>query len=682
MRMICVKFKKAQYSFSQMGDSATRFRQLLPDDVSDVAQLQSARFFIDSRNRYHIKKTLEDSCAFEARNIIQDADDICAHIFSLLASGRVHLGESIPWHTDFKTGYTWKPKFYLEMMPIDPINDPQKRILKYDGKVPLELSRFQHVTTLGAAYWYTENEKYATEFVDQITDWIDKNPSKVGVNWAITMDVSIRVANWIWGYYFFKESEALTDDFLIKFLKSLLAHGRHIMANLENRGITSNHYLSDLVGLIYLGITFPEFKEANRWREFGIKELVKEMGKQVYNDGMDFEASTCYHRLALELFFYPALLCRLNGIELPKAFAEKLKKMFDFVLYVLKPNGRMPQIGDNDNGRLHVLGKRDILDMTYLLTFATLFFGDPEYKIKEFGFAPEALWLFGPEAYECWKKMPGRSVEELESRAFPDGGIYVMRHKNDYMVISCGPNGQGGIGGHAHNDKLSFELCVDGEDIIVDPGTYVYTANPKWRDKFRSTAYHNTVIVDGEEQNGFDRDNLFKLRDEADARCEKWVTTEEYDLFVGQHSGYRKLPAPIAHRREIQFDKKSKRWNVRDMLFSPLGANSGDKYHSYCSHLHLSPAVYIEQDKKGMIIRWQGTSGCALRVESESAVSKQDDSWYSPSYGTKLSSKWLTRCEEGFAPYNAELILKAVREGTKQVLDTSGHGKQGFKERI
>jgi len=685
------KLQKARAKLSPVYVSDKQLRESLDEFTNLREGLHHIRgerpkFFIDPSLKGELVSLIQKEFPDLKTRIVTEADKVCSHIFDLLGSGDVNLDEFteehggrkqcgyLPWHFDFKTGYRWSPrKFHKEIeIPYG----------KADIKVPWELSRFQHVATLGQAYWLTENEKYAQEFVRQVEDWIDRNPPKFGVNWACTMDVAIRVANWIWGYCFFKDSKALTDEFLIKFLKSLLTHGRHIMANLENKGITSNHYLSDLVGLIYLGITFPEFKEAKRWREFGIQELIKEMEKQVYKDGMDFEASTCYHRLALELFFYPALLCKPNNIEPSDSFIEKLKKMFDFVLYVLKLNGRMPQIGDNDNGRLHVLGKRDILDMTYLLTFATLFFDDPKYKIEEFGFAPEALWVFGLEAYARWEKMPGRSVEEIESKGFPNGGIYVMRYKKDYMVICCGPNGQNGNGGHAHNDKLSFELCVDGEDIIVDPGTYVYTADPKLRNKFRSTAYHNTVIVDGDEQNGFDRDNLFNLRDEADAQCEKWVTTEEYDLFVGQHSGYRKLPAPIVHRREIQFDKKNKRWNVRDILFSPLGANSGDKYHSYCSYLHLSPAVYIEQDKKGMIIRWQGTSGCALRVKSESAVSKQDDSWYSPSYGTKLSSKSLTRCEEGFAPYNAELILKAVREGTKQVLDTSGHGEQGFKERI
>jgi len=576
-------------------------------------------FFINSSKREEITSVIREHFPDALSKVTAEADKLCKHIFNLLGSGDVNLGEKIDWHCDFKVGYRWNPKkYYKEIRPA---------YGKADIKVPWELSRFQHAAFLGQAYWLTGDDKYALEFVRQIDDWIDRNPPKFGVNWACTMDVAIRVANWILGFYFFKDSKALTDEFLIKFLKSLLIHGRHIMSNLENKGITTNHYLSDLVGLIYLGIAFPEFKEARQWREFGIKELVNEINKQVYDDGMDFEASTCYHRLALELFFYPALLCRLNGIDLPKSFINKLKKMFDFVLYVLKPNGRMPQIGDNDNGRLHVLGKREILDMTYLLTYAFLYFNDSIYKVDEFGFAPEALWLFGPNAYESWSKLPGRSVEKLESRAFPDGGIYVMRHKKDYMVISCGPNGQGGRGGHAHNDKLSFELWVDGEDIIVDPGTYVYTADPEWRNRFRSTEYHNTIMIDHEEQNTFKygASSLFHLQDRSRARCIKWRETEESIIFVGEHFGYNKIKMPISHIREIRFYKNCRKWKCRDFI-----VGSGD----YIIHWNLN----LKKDKKG------------IRIKSLSNM-KQMIGYYSPGYGyiQECQKRYFDVCKQGSA---------------------------------
>ena len=250
----------------------------------------------------------------------------------------------LPWHFDFKTGYKWNPrKFYKEIeIPCD----------KADIKVPWELSRFQHSVVLGQAYWLTEDEKYADEFVRQASDWINHNPPKLGVNWTCTMDIAIRAVNWCWGYCFFKDSRAFTDDFLIKFLKSILLHGRHIMANLERgwSGINSNHYLSDIVGLVYLGLVFSEFKEAKKWREFGIKELVKEMKKQVYPDGVDYEGSVSYHRLVTELFLSATLLCLKNGITFPGWYMERLEKMIEFVMYYTKPNGSSPQIGDNDDG--------------------------------------------------------------------------------------------------------------------------------------------------------------------------------------------------------------------------------------------------------------------------------------------------------------------------------------------
>lgn len=570
-----VKLEKVAAKLSPAHISDEELLQSLEGFTSMEAALHTIRgerpaFLVQPSAREQLVSLVRRQFPHLVAEIVKEAEKVCYHVFDLLGSGPVNLDEFaeqhggrhacgyLPWHFDFKTGYRWNPrKFYKEIeIPYG----------KADIKVPWELSRFQHAAVLGQAYWLTGDEKYAREFARQVDDWIDRNPPKFGVNWACTMDVAIRVANWILGFYFFKDSQAFTNEFLIKFLKSLPTHGRHIMANLENKGITNNHYLADLVGLIYLGIAFPEFKEARRWREFGLQELVKEMEKQVYDDGMDFEASTCYHRLALELFFYPALLCRLNGIELPQVFVDKLKKMFDFVLYVLKPNGRMPQIGDNDNGRLHVLGKRDILDMTYLLTFATLYYDDPAYKIEEFGFAPEALWLFGPEAYERWSKLPGRSVEELESRAFPDGGIYVMRHKKDYMVISCGPNGQGGLGGHAHNDKLSFELCVGGEDVIVDPGTFVYTSDPRQRNLFRSTTSHNTVVVNKHEQcillPGVR--NLFRLNHGGQAGCLVWLDGPAEVVFEGEYRGFLRSGKPVIHKRKIIYSKSSRRWSFID----------------------------------------------------------------------------------------------------------------------
>lgn len=543
---------------------------------------------------------LGDSRALGVRDLLVRADCALRRRFDLLGSGWVSLaplsaeggarpgqisGKSgLPWHSDFKSGHTWDPRTFYKDIHYG-------HVPGVDVKVPWELSRCHHLVTLGQAYTlFCAGSELAyspvadpeggssarltpagcaAEFVAQVEDWIESNPPMLGVNWACTMDVAIRVCNWLVAWQLFQGADAITDTFAYKFYRSLLEHGRFIRANLEySETLTSNHYLSNIVGLLYLGVLAPQFKEAEKWRDFARRELVREMEKQVYPDGFDFEASTCYHRLVLELFFYSALLCRRNGIELPQAFWDRLYKMFEVVLYILKPNGRLPQLGDNDSGRLHILYPREVLDGTYLLSYAAIFFEDSNFKLPQFDLAPEAVWVFGREGVEKWQALPPRS-EPPGSKAFPDAGVYVMRHNDDYMLIPCGPNGQNGLGGHAHNDKLSFELCIGGEEVIVDPGTYVYTPYPEWRNRFRSTAYHNTVVVDGQEQNPIGEDEVFRLPDLTRCRCLVWETGPEKDVFVGEHYGYLRLEPPVVHRRTVEFFKRERIWVIRDYFYQP-----------------------------------------------------------------------------------------------------------------
>jgi hypothetical protein len=226
-------------------------------------------------------------------------------------------------------------------------------------------------------------EKYAREFVNQISDWIDANPVELGVNWACTMDVAIRAANWIWGYYFFCNSPSLTKEFKIKIFKSLFLHGRHIVNNLEFGRIRGNHYLSDIVGLVYLGIFFQESKEGQKWLEKGLSALKEEMKVQVYPDGVDAEGAISYHRLVTELFLSTTLLCLKNGITFPQWYMTRLEKMMEFVMYYTKPDGTAPQLGDNDDGRLHILsnyGNWNRLDHRYLLSVGAVMFKREDFK--------------------------------------------------------------------------------------------------------------------------------------------------------------------------------------------------------------------------------------------------------------------------------------------------------------
>lgn len=586
-------------------------------------QATAPLLFVDSNSLVGVLPVLSET---KRRAIISSADKICEHRFDLLGSAELDLGRDIDWHCDFKTGYRWDPLWYRDIrIPYG----------KADIKMPWELSRFSHAITLGQAYVLTKDEKYSREFAAQVNQWIDENQPQFGVNWNCTMDVAIRACNWIAAYSFFRESPSLDDAFLLKLLKSLYQHGLHIMVNLEySETLTSNHYLANIAGLVYLGVTFPEFREGAEWREFGISEMVREMEKQVYRDGCDFEASTCYHRLVLELFFFPALIVVANDEQFTgsnhadicrrvfgDAYTDRLHKMFKAVLYLLKPNGRMPQIGDNDNGRLHVFANRDILDMRYLLTLGAVFFNEPAFKVREFGFCEEAFWVFGNDGHDIWNRLPERTLADIGSVAFQDAGWYIMRNNKDYMMISCGPNGQNGVGGHAHNDKLSLELCIDGEDIIVDPGTPAYTADPAMRNLFRSTAFHNTVMINGEEQNRYSSSPLLLFTmPEEDRRpfLTEWRTGDSVDIFIGGHSGYMRFPPGIIHSRQLKFFKKERRWEIIDRF-------EGEGKHELEWNFILAPQQKCHVAMKSSMFSWS-------RVNT----------FFSPQYGVKVPTEKLT----------------------------------------
>jgi hypothetical protein len=161
-----------------------------------------------------------------------------------------------------------------------------------------------------------------------------------------------------------------------------------------------------VVGLLFLGLMFPGFKDAIRWKEFGVEELVRCMDEMVYFDGVNFENSTAYHRLALELFAYSAILCRRNGIELSDDFWNRLQSMFEFLMCAARPDGRMPMIGDADDGRFFILSKYyhwDRWDLRYLLSIGAVLFRRKDFKAAAGECHEEVLWLLGPEGVMVWQ---------------------------------------------------------------------------------------------------------------------------------------------------------------------------------------------------------------------------------------------------------------------------------------
>ena len=551
--------------------------------------------------------------------IIENADRICNQEFIFLGINPKIL-KNIKWNQDIKSGHIWPNLFYLDLR--------ERFIHSYnkgwDIKMVWELSRFQYAIPLALAFYKTGEEKYLKKWQELILDWIEKNPVYFGPNWINAMEVAMRACNWIFSWEIIAEkckqntSSKLEKEFLEEFLGSLVEHGRFIYRNLEYAPIRSNHYLSDIVGLFYLGIMFPEFKESKKWFKKGLKGLEEEMKFQVYNDGVDYELSISYHRYVTELFLWVGWLCKINEgnpsisswIKSSPQFWQKLEKMVEFSKYYTKPNSLAPRIGDADDNRLHIVWE-DFYNWD-----------------KENHFA----------LFKLYNYAIGKILENTEkfTKSFSDSGFYIMRDKDFYLITGRNKCCYGKGGSHIHNDILSFELSMFGNDFIVDSGTYVYTSDFKARNKFRSTRAHNTVMIDNQEQNPMSKDPFY-IEQTGDLVVNQWKIDNENIILEAEHNCYERLRCPIIHNREFSFNKKERILYIKDKF-----KGKGDHELEWNFHLSSAVKVWVKEDKaeERQIILIGNNGSLIFSVPKIlNCVIIEDD--ISPSYGNRIPARTL-----------------------------------------
>ncbi|NOY99921.1 MAG: hypothetical protein GXP40_12110, partial [Chloroflexi bacterium] len=108
----------------------------------------------------------------------------------------------------------------------------------------------------------------------------------------------------------------------------------------------------------------------------------------------------------------------------------------------------------------------------------------------------------------------------------------------------------------AHADQLHLDLWWRGENVALDPGTYLYNAAPPWDNPWPATQFHNTVTVNGLDQ--MTRAGRFMYLDWARG-C---VLEQSPQRIVAEHNGYRKLG--VTHRRAVSFAQNT--WRIEDDL--------------------------------------------------------------------------------------------------------------------
>jgi hypothetical protein len=585
-----------------------------------------------------------------SKEIMNEAELILHGTYNLLGSGDIVLNP-VDWHTDFKASFRWNPgKFYKKYKQEGIDSDS-------DVKVPRELSRCHHLLKAGVSYRNFKNKKYADFCYDQMINWLTENPLMFSINWGCTMDVSIRAVNWIWTLGLLSTSGNIDEKKIEKIKASLYQHGWYIYRNPE-KGVNNNHnhYLADLAGQIHLGLIFSQLEEPQKWLEKGKQELFREIRMQILPSGVSYERSTNYNRLVLELILVPVLLLKWAGHEIPSDIWYRLYKMFDFILFSLKPDGTSPVIGDQDNGRLLPFGCEPILDFRYLLSLGAVLFYNSDFKLKGDGFNIYCSLLGRTEAKKIWNNISESNLN-LSSRPFPDAGFYIMRKDGNYLFANISGKSlfpELGTGTHTHSDLLSFELVSDGKTFLVDPGSYVYTADADERMNFRSTRMHNTLTVDGESQNVLKREILWDFERNAIPEVHIWSSDERKDILVAGHTGYCRLKEPVKHIRTFCFEKEQPMWIITDEI-------KGTGKHLFEWFFHFDTGIDFDilessvktncSDQHNIELSFTGISDLKFRKE---------DSYISKSYGIRKTAKVLVVEVLSEAPQKLVIVIKRV----------------------
>jgi uncharacterized heparinase superfamily protein len=518
--------------------------------------------------------------------------------------------------------------------------------------MPWELSRCHHFVTLGRAYALDNDPRYAAEFVAQVQAWLDDNPWPYGVNWSRAMEVAVRAVNWLWAAALFADAPEFTPHIKRRFLKAMLQHGNHILNNLEFADRNGNHYLSNGVGLAFLGVLLPELAPAAAWRRKGLSNIVwGEMDLQVHDDGVDFEQGLGYHGLVTEFWYSCVLLCERNGIDVPPGVRERLGRMFDFMLAYTRPDGSFPQIGDNDDGRLAGLDEEPVGSHQRHLAVGGVLFERPDLLGAAGSAMETAAWLCGPKVLD----LP-RSTPEPSSRAFTGGGFYTMRSADTSLVIDAGEIGMRGIGGHGHADVLSLDLWAAGAGVLVDSGTYTYSGDRLARQLLRGTSAHNTVQVDGQDSSRLGTGRwLWLIENDAHPLGLSWSADDDRDVFVGSHDGYRRLPEPVTHQRKIVFDKRRLSWHIADTL---------DGQGEHLAEILFHPGVPFDVEADAVCLH--APRGDVWLWGPAEATLRKEPGWISSGYGRRQPATVLVYAVRARLPLRLRTDLVLVPAGTSR----------------
>ena len=516
------------------------------------------------------------------------------------------------------------------------------------------LHYFDYVRNLAMAYWLKPEPKYYETFKAIVADWIDQN--KVGQldGWH-PYTISLRVVNWIYAWVLFQPELDKDREFAERFLHSLYQQCLFLSGHLEYQS-GGNHLLANAKALLFAGTLFNTAR-AKKWSQTGGRIFRRELDKQILGDGGHYERSPGYHWVVMNDVSECCQVLKSSNPDFSAYLSEKLCLMVIYAQGVLTPENKYPLLNDASEDQ--------VLDPMVSLSMA---------KAIACGDAVERLDVFAHLLLGTYT-LTSQNDETIGSVGLHKSGYFILRTaQRSMMAIDCGAVCPDDLPAHAHADTLGYEFWFEGVGFVRDSGVYEYTSG-KWRDFFRSTRAHNTVVVDGENQS--EVWGSFRVARRAKPQNVVWLSGDGADYFAGSHDGYARLPNPVWHRRRIL------RLGVHIWLV--LDCIEGVGNHLVESFVHFHPEVVLEAKVDRWFLTREGKTltlypfGFAQKETFVGDV-KYPQGWYAPEFGVKHPRSTMCLSNVTNLPFEMGYVLVGGHVNRVDVSYELGRlGREGFK---
>tara|TARA_R100000306_G_scaffold35540_3_gene36179 strand:+ start:3274 stop:5169 length:1896 start_codon:yes stop_codon:yes gene_type:complete len=516
-----------------------------------------------------------------------------------------------PWHVNPDSGYQYSKDIHWSQ-----VNDYSKEA--GDIKFVWEKARFSWLYDV-IRYDYHSGENQAAWVFSQIDNFIEENPINKGPQYKCSQEISLRILNWTYALYYFKEDKALTEKRFQKIMNAMYWQVHHVNQNINfsRIAVRNNHAITETLLLYLSGMLFPFFPNSKKWSKQGKKWFEEEIAYQIYQDGTFLQFSMNYHRVVIQLLTWAIRLSELNKNSFSSVVYKRAEASLRFLEACMDPvTGKMPNYGSNDGALFFKLNDDDYQVYHSQLNDLRQVLRKPIHKISESQF-----W-YGFSKKEIQTQIHQKSKQEV--KLFEKGGYAVLQENNTKTFLRCGVYNDR----PAQADNNHLDIWHQGINYFRDAGSYKYNTNANELDYFMGTKGHNTIKLRGENQ--MEKGGRFIWYHWIKKASLNTKTNEKHTILKGSFEGFKQLNKGIWHHREVKKETSSLTWEIIDTF---EGAENLEKEIFW----HPNPAQL-----NNIAIEITDLQGKKLKL-------KENEGWYSGYYGVKENSNyWSASSTNGF----------------------------------